>query len=437
MLAATVFATTLALAAPAAQAASQHVEFKLSAFPAGYDWHGVGDPPKPEHADTGGYWGHIELEAHGRSGGDTQVQQIRGGVILGVDGGYDEAAGKWRPVSLQPGDLFRIVRRADGAVLAQTSFSGQPVVTSAALGATAVGGTKDAATTGLSVEHERRVARTYAYSEYVPGTYHWEVREKVDPADPDRDLAALDPADEDYDVIPPQPVLTAGQQALLVRDTAGATQSLTREKRYFEAIGVARLTGLSESTFAAQLAEPLAAGDVVTTVQTTRQIVADVQTTAEVRVSALAGIAPPADTTAPAVVSLDLAQERLSVGDFLRRGLTTFTAVGEPGSIAQELRVSIAPPKGKSKGKGKPKSPGKAKGKKSRREKAPAKVYVVARAAGSVAFAGQTVKLTLKPERAARKRISAGKKVTLTLVTTLTDAAGNVAVDERKVALRK
>lgn len=112
-------AALLAVSVPTATAAQTEFWFSISVFPAG----AFTPPGAPANTSTGSYSGWADT---GPCAVPTcaypRTEQIRGGVVVPPVRGS---------VSVQVGDVFRIVRPEDGVVLAQTTYNGTPALSDA------------------------------------------------------------------------------------------------------------------------------------------------------------------------------------------------------------------------------------------------------------------------------------------------------------------
>lgn len=374
-----VFATAalgLALfgSAATAQAAKTSVYFDVSAYPADFAWDGIGTPPV--NASTGNYYVDYYVRSYdGAQDVSYRTQQLRGGAV--IRGGGD--SGDSGPVAVLPGDVFRAVRRDDGATLAEATFTGQPAITSSVIGQPTFAGTSGPGATDLSVELYRRVARNNT-SSYGPPR-------------------------------PPQP------------------------SNAFETVSFGRLTAIGDTTFGGSFSSPIVAGDYITATQSTSTIASDVSSTVRLSITSPAGVVPARDAVPP-VVRVAVGAKSLNVGQFLKTGLNTFVTVDEPATIKQTLSTKSTK-KSKSKKKA---SKALAPKKKPKKTKKPAVVKVpapLAEATGATKVAGETTSLTLKANKKGKKILGAAAKkgTKLTLTTTATDAAGNVTTTTQTVKL--
>lgn len=274
----------LGAAAPVASAATTEVWFSIASFPAG----AFTPPGSPSSTSTASYGGDIYTGPCYPNCVAMRTEQVRGGVVVPrVPGG----------VSLQVGDVFRIVRQDNGAVLAQTTYDGTPALSErTCLGQNAFSGTR-ASDAPVAV-------RAYGAFEST----------SLDRYSPRRN------------------------NIVRVRVLGDGTFAGV----FDEPLGPGDLIRV------AQTAETLIGG-VHTTVETTVS-----------RVVGPCPPPPPAvvDRTPPKSTSFELGAASTSVRSFLRFGLTSFVGIDEPGTVMQALYLDNGAklPAGAAKAKRKPKA---------------------------------------------------------------------------------
>jgi hypothetical protein len=112
-------AALLAVFVPAASAATTEIGFSIATFPAG----AFTPPGVSANTSTGSYDGYAYTGPCSNPLCQyPRTEQVRGGAVVPRIPGN---------VTVQAGDVFRIVRPEDGAVLAQTTFDGQPTLSDA------------------------------------------------------------------------------------------------------------------------------------------------------------------------------------------------------------------------------------------------------------------------------------------------------------------
>jgi hypothetical protein len=431
-------ACSFALTTTAAQAAGSDVQIYISVFPADFAWDGISQPAP---LSTGSYSGFYYSNLDGTGNQGSSVQQLRGGAVVsqreatGIDNGGAD------PVSVVAGDVFRVVRTSDGAILGETTFSGQPTITSSVLGQTLFAGTSAADGASRNVGLFRRIARTRTGTTSTQATYRWtDVTPR--PADaPDYDDSAYQGG-----VYPDRPAEPAADHYWLLQvETPAQDVPYTFQTNAPEVVSEGRFDTITPTAFSGSFTTPIAAGDWVNVAQNTMTVANDVSTTVAFSVIAAAGVVPPPpapapapapDRLAPKVKALDLGARTTSVASFLKDGLTSFATLDEAGSVRQQLQVFVKPAK-------KAAAPKKKGGKAKKGTKQVAKrgakptLVVIGAGGGSTPVAGGTAKSTVRAVKTAKKTLArTGKSVVAaTLVTVVRDGAGNVSTTSTPVKL--
>lgn len=358
-LAAAAGALLLAIGAPAAHAAKVNVTFDVSVYPAGYDWDGRGTAPTSP--STGSWYVDYNVRAiDGAQHIPYRTEQLRGGAVIQSSDVYNGT-----PTSVVPGDVFRAVRRDNGGLLAETSYTGQPAITSSVFGQPNFAGTYTPGANEISVSLQRRLPRN-------------------------------------------------------VTSSYGNSQPYSTNA--FETISRGRITSLGDSTFGGAFATPINAGDVVTVSQFTQKYENDIATSTWFSVTAPGGVVPPKDAVPPKITRVLFGVKSLDVAAFRKSGLNTFVTLDEPGTITQTVTEDTSKGKGKKSALTKPKSK-----KKKPKTKAPKTPTVIAEAKGKSSAAGETVPLTLVATKKGKSLLKSAEKkgIKLLVTTTATDLAGN------------
>jgi hypothetical protein len=425
-----VVASTLACslaAAAGAHAAGPRVVFDIAVYPADFMWDGT---TQPAPTDTASYYGHYvpDRDSYDSETPAPRFLQVRGGVVvheLGAD------VPPQAPFAVNVGDVFRMVRASDGALLAETQFTGQPAITSSVFGQTLFAGTTTADATDRSVDLYRRIARTRTSRAYIPATYRWVDTTPRPAGVPDYDESAR----TDSGNVPPAPGAPAPDHYWkLTVDRPGSYQTSSQTTNDPEIISAGKLESVTPTAFSGAFATPMAPGDWVEVRQTTLGYANDSRTQVSFTVTGPAGVvpAPPArDAAAPKVTALELGARSTTVASFLRDGLGTFTTLDEPGAVQQQLQVFVKAPKKKA-GKGR-----KGKRKAATQIAAKPKLVVVGTGGGSTAVAGGTAKATVRAVKGAKQALAktGTTVVRANLVTVVKDAAGNATTVNTRVRL--
>ncbi|HWK27796.1 MAG TPA: hypothetical protein VNS09_14630 [Solirubrobacter sp.] len=406
------------VAAPAASAAGTSVYFDVDVYPADYRSDGV-IPVSVPH--TGGFDGDYYVR-NADTSIPTAVLQLRGGVEIGRNGRRgDPNAPASLPVDVLPGDVFQVINRDTGAVLAQTSFAGVPAITSSVLGQGGFAGGKTAGANVNQVTLNRRVARTERAG-WTSGVYTWEKRTATGTPPSSRyDISELNENDS-TPTYPSTADLDPNEYWYLRLVTPGSW--VMRNVNRFEPVAYGLLTATGADTFAGAFAVPMAAGDYVSVGELSQSVVGDVESQVYITTVAPAGVVPPPDKVAPAVSRFDFGAPSTTVSSFLKSGLNTFVTLGEAGTVSEQLLVSV-PVKAKKGKKGK------------KKPKAKTKAVAIGTGKGAVTLDGGTAKVLVKASKAAKKTLASlkGSKIKASLAITTTDAAGNTATVTRKVTL--
>ncbi|MEV4419104.1 hypothetical protein AB0L40_03905 [Patulibacter sp. NPDC049589] len=432
------------VAVSSAQGAVTIVGLNVEVFPVDRYWDGI--DAADHRPDSGAYSGRYDIVD--TADADTiqeTVQQVRAGVVIDQQTYVTPGATPQTPVvTVLPGDVFRLVNLADGSVLAQTTFTGVPSITSSVLGQGGFAGTRTADATSTRVELLRRIDKTNTSRYRIGGEYTWDGPvPKADPSDPDYDISAREPDDYSSPDTPPAP--PAGQQYRLRLVTPGRYQVDTYRTNQIETVVAGRLTSLGDTTFTGAFAVPMAAGDLVEVSQTTDVRSPTLRSTVNLTVATPAGVVPPPDVAAPKVTTFDIAASGKTVAQFLKTGLTSFVALDEAGTVEQQLQVVVKAEKKKAKKakkakKGK-KPPRGGKGgkatKAATRAAAKPKVVVLGVGRGTVSVAGGTARSKVLAAKGAKGALAKLRTtaVSATLVTTVKDAAGNAATTTKPVRL--
>ncbi|WP_022930347.1 hypothetical protein [Patulibacter americanus] len=430
-----VVASTLAcslVAAAGAHAAGPRIVFDIAVYPADFMWDGT---TQPAPTDTASHYGHYvpDRDNYDSETPSPRFLQLRGGAVVHE---FGTDAPPQAPFAVTAGDVFRMVRASDGAVLAETQFTGHPAITSSVLGQTLFAGTTTADATDRTVDLYRRIARTAVGRHYIPTTYRW-VDTTPRPADaPDYDESARV---DDGGYVPSAPGTPAPDHYWkLTVDRPGYHQTSVQTSNDPEIISAGKLEAVTPTAFSGSFATPAIAGDWVQVRQTTLGYANDSRTQVSFTVTGHAGVVPPPpapDATAPKVAALELGTRSMTVASFLKDGLRTFTTLDEPGAVEQQLQVFVKAakkaPKKKS-GKGR-----KGKKKAAVQIAAKAKLVVVGTGTGSTAVAGGTAKAAVRSVKGAKAALAKTGKtvVSANLVTVVKDAAGNATTVNTPVKL--
>jgi hypothetical protein len=429
-----VVASTLAcslVATAGAHAAGPRVVFDIAVYPADFMWDGTTQPAPTE---TASYYGQYvpDRDNYDSETPAPRFQQVRGGVVvheLGAD------VPPQAPFAVNAGDVFRMVRASDGALLAETQFTGQPAITSSVFGQTLFAGTTTADATDRTVDLYRRIARTQVGRQYIPATYSWVDTTPRPAGVPDYDESAR----TDTGNVPPAPGAPAPDHYWkLTVDRPGYYQTFSRTSNDPEIVSAGKLEAVTPTAFSGQFATPMVPGDWVEVRQTTLGYANDSRTQVSFTVTGPAGVVPPPparDATAPKVTALELGTRSMTVASFLKDGLRTFTTLDEPGAVEQQLQVFVkaakkAPKKKAGKGR-------KGKRKAAVQVAAKPKLVVVGTGTGSTAVAGGTAKAAVRSVKGAKAALARTGRtvVSANLVTVVKDAAGNATTVNTPVKL--
>lgn len=371
----------LAASATPALAAGTNSYISIAVYPADRYFDGVGTNTDK---DTGSYYGEYSTGNYSTYV-DTRTEQHRGGAIVSYDNGYanPQHTGERAPVSILPGDVFRVVRQSDGAILQESSYTGAPnLAASTCIGAQPFAGVRNAGGTVSEIALLRRVPRTVTpEGEYGPG----------------------------------QPYNTTS----------------------YETVAFAAPESVSGTSFSGTLPALPAGGDLLAVSEFRGSIANDVEASTYTSVTRPAAACPapvvppgnPPVVTPPAPVK-DVVAPSLSkitaksVGRaaFLRSGLKTTVTIDEAGTVVQALYL----PNGK-------KVPASVRAAKKSTKK---KLVLVAKGKKASKVAGK-VSLTLKPSKAGKAALKKKKSYKLKLVTTVRDAAGNAKSKTTSITVKR
>lgn len=432
-------ATFAAAAAPAAQAAKVEKYLYYETYFSGYDWDGGGTIPPADRLDTGFFGGWVTRDVDfadslvpgyvppttGICGveEDTKTpdeacydtQQLRGGAIV------ERYTPKFEVIPRQvlPGDVIRLVHPDDKSTLGETTVTAPSAVTSSVIGSSEVTVERRPDSTSVAVSLQRRVSRNVERSAFVPGTYQW----VLGAPGTGESLCTIEVwnypemrYETKTDTAPAAPVAAppAGQAWVLDRLTNCSSKSVAITGAPYETIAEGRIVAAADGSYTARFDTPLQAGDAILTTERHETTANDIETTV-VRYNASAvGTVPPPDKTAPKLTKFDLGASNTSIKSFLKFGLFTFVTLDEPGTVTQQLLLPAPAPKKSKKGKKKPATP-----------KPPT---VLAAGSAKTSAPGETAKILLtstKEGRKALRKLKKGKPAKATIVTTITDAAGN------------
>ena len=258
------FAIPLGLAASAHAAVTKHVYFNIGTYPAGFTSHN--QQPRP----AGAYYDGSYYQTSGPYV-PTRVEQVRGGAVV--------VPTPAAPVTVEVGDVFRVVDAKTGATLAQTTFDGNPqFLSTSCIGQNGFSGTRAADAT-VTVQK-----------------------------------------------IAPPPLRSSPDYVVLSQD------------RYRPG----RVRSLGDGLFGGVFETAIGAGEFLQATQTTDTFTADTETTVTTTVTRAAGACPPPvpDTTGPKITSFDLGSPALTIAQYLKFGLTSFVGTSEPGTISEAIYLS-------------------------------------------------------------------------------------------------
>ncbi|MDO9352840.1 MAG: hypothetical protein Q7T55_04055 [Solirubrobacteraceae bacterium] len=443
--------------APAASAGIDR-DASFTTFPADFDWDGSQPRPADVNLSTGSFSGSISSSTNSadtlvpgyvaptegicgtrdeqRYNPATQNYDlivkvpvnacydsvlIRGGAVVPK---LDPVGGGELPVGLAAGDVARVVHPTTQASLFDAAFTPVPAGTTSPIGGSGFYVSRSDAATVVSATLYRRVARNIERETFLPGTYAWELESTQYGKDDEVCLESpFDPVlnrrVKTTDVIPPKPtdVPPAGQGYYLNIKTYCDITRTAVPGAPWEAISSGRITGVSPTGYSGVFSVPIQAGDLLGYRESRISIAGDDETTisagAIVPVGAVDGVVP-------TIRKSEFGAKSTSVKAFLKNGLSAFVTLDKPGTVKQEFVATVTEKKKKGK------------------KKAKKKTVIVGTGAATTTTAGETAKVNLfatKDGRKVLKAVKKGKPLSGSLVTTVTDAAGNTVTSQAALKL--